>query len=188
MFLHTSLANPPASISSGNYGHPPNFHWWAKQFLIYCIGLILMKLCVFLLFQLFPWLGWVGDWALRWTEGDERLQIAFVMFIFPLIMNAAQYWIIDSFIKDRTGEGYEYQEVGAEEEIGEDESEGLIRSGGRRSEGGEGEFVVGDGENERVGTKEANPTPIPKHRVESGSSSSRGSLRGYDQEEGKKSD
>jgi hypothetical protein len=146
-----------------------------------------MKLCVFLLFQLFPWLGWFGDWALRWTEGDERLQIAFVMFIFPLIMNAVQYWIIDSFIKDRTGEGYEYQEVGAERETGEDESEGLIGRGGGMGEGGEDEFVVGDGEVERVRTKEANPTPVPARRVEDGSSSSRGSSRGYDEEEGKKS-
>jgi len=143
-----------------------------------------MKLCVFLLFQLFPWLGWVGDWALRWTEGDERLQIAFVMFIFPLIMNAAQYWIIDSFIKDRTGEGYEYQEVGAEEEIGEDENEGLIGRGVRMGETGEDEFVVDDGEVERVSAKEENPTPVPIHRVEGGSSS-RGSSRGYDEEEGK---
>lgn len=146
-----------------------------------------MKLCVFLLFQLFPWLGWVGDWALRWTEGDERLQIAFVMFIFPLIMNAAQYWIIDSFIKDRTGEGYEYQEVGVQGEIGEDESEGLIGSGVRMCESGEGEFVVGDGEVEQVNTKEADPTPVPAHRVEESSSSSRGSSRGYDEEEDKKS-
>src|SRR6266480_2158352 len=190
LFLHTPLADPPASLSSGNYGHPPNFRWWAKQFLIYCIGLFLMKLCVLLLFQLFPWLGWVGDWALRWTEGDERLQIAFVMFIFPLIMNAAQYWIIDSFIKDRTGEGYEYQEVGAEGEDGEDENEELIGPGGGGGTGerAEGEFVVGDGEAEPTSTKEANPTPTPVYRVEGGSSSSsRGSSRGYDREEGKKS-
>jgi len=146
-----------------------------------------MKLCVFLLFQLFPWLGWVGDWALRWTEGDERLQIAFVMFIFPLIMNAAQYWIIDSFIKDRTGEGYEYQEVRTEGEIEEDENEGLIGPGGRRSEGGEGEFVIGDGDVERVRTKEANPTPMPAYQVEGGATSSGGSSRGSDEEDGKKS-
>ena len=86
--MRTPLANPPQSLTSGNYGQPPKFRWWLKQFLIYVIGLVLMKLCVFALFQLFPWLGWVGDWALKWTEGNERLQIAFAMFIFPLIMNA----------------------------------------------------------------------------------------------------
>ncbi|TQS31526.1 hypothetical protein Golomagni_08188 [Golovinomyces magnicellulatus] len=46
-----------------------------------------------------PWISVVGDWALSWTAGNEKLQIAFVMMIFPLIMNGLQYYIIDSFIK-----------------------------------------------------------------------------------------
>ena len=60
-----------------------------------------MKTCVFIVFQLLPWIVQVGDWALRWTEGNEAVQIAFVMLIFPLIMNALQYYIIDSFIKNK---------------------------------------------------------------------------------------
>lgn len=48
---------------------------------------------------MFPWISRVGDWALGWTEGNEKLQIVFVMMLFPLIMNALQYYIIDSFIK-----------------------------------------------------------------------------------------
>lgn len=58
-----------------------------------------MKLCVLIIFLVMPWIVVVGDWALRWTEGNEKLQIAFVMMIFPLIMNALQYYIIDSYIK-----------------------------------------------------------------------------------------
>jgi hypothetical protein len=99
---YTPLARPPESIESGHYGTPPNAWWWMKQCLIYFIGLIGMKICVFILFQLCPWLGRVGDWALRWTEGNEAVQIAFVMFIFPLIMNAIQYYIVDTFIKKRS--------------------------------------------------------------------------------------
>ena len=60
-----------------------------------------MKICVFFIFQIFPLIAWVGDWALRWTEGNEVVQITFVMFIFPVIMNAVQYYIIDGFIKER---------------------------------------------------------------------------------------
>ena len=60
-----------------------------------------MKLCVFFIFKLCPWLVQIGDWALKWTEGDERLQVFFVMLFFPLVMNALQYYIIDSFIKDK---------------------------------------------------------------------------------------
>lgn len=80
--------------------------WWIKQSFIYFIGLFGMKLFVLFLFKVLPWLPWVGDWALRWTEGNESVQIAFVMFIFPLAMNAMQYYIIDTFIKEKREEGY----------------------------------------------------------------------------------
>ena len=96
---YTPLARPQESIQSGYYGDPPRATWWLKQSIIYFIGLLGMKTCVFFIFQLLPWIGRVGDWALRWTEGNEAIQIAFVMFIFPLIMNAMQYYIIDIFIK-----------------------------------------------------------------------------------------
>ncbi|SPO00877.1 related to vacuolar membrane protein [Cephalotrichum gorgonifer] len=95
----TSFGEPPESILSGNYGSPPNWRWWLKQSLLYFCGLFGMKLVVLIMFYAFPWLSHVGDWALGWTEGNEKLQIVFVMMLFPLIMNAMQYYIIDSFIK-----------------------------------------------------------------------------------------
>lgn len=58
-----------------------------------------MKVCVLVIFLVLPWISRVGDWALKWTEGNERLQLVFVMMVFPLIMNIVQYYIIDSFIK-----------------------------------------------------------------------------------------
>lgn len=58
-----------------------------------------MKFVVLIIFMVFPWISRVGDWALGWTEGNEKLQIVFVMMLFPLIMNAMQYYIIDSYIK-----------------------------------------------------------------------------------------
>lgn len=97
--LFTPLADPPESIESGNYGHPPRAFWWFKQSIVYFIGLLGMKTCVFFLIQLLPFIVNVGDWALRWTEGNAAIQIAFVMLIFPVIMNALQYYIIDAFIK-----------------------------------------------------------------------------------------
>lgn len=97
----TPLANPPESIKSGNYGDPPRATWWLKQSILYFLGLLGMKVCVFFIFELCPWIVVVGDWALKWTEGDPALQIAFVMLIFPLIMNAFQYYVIDTFIKKK---------------------------------------------------------------------------------------
>jgi hypothetical protein len=97
--FYTPLANPPESIESGNYGHPPRALWWLKQSMIYFIGLLGMKFCVFFLINLFPFIVKIGDWALGWTEGNTAIQIAFVMLLFPVIMNAIQYYIIDHFIK-----------------------------------------------------------------------------------------
>ena len=124
LFLYTPLANPPESIRSGHYGQPARTTWWLKQCLIYFLGLFFMKLCVFFLFSALPWLAWVGDWALRWTEGNESLQIAFVMFIFPLAMNALQYYIIDAYIKDHGERGGQqgYQSVQTDE-VDSDEGE-----------------------------------------------------------------
>lgn len=96
---YTPLATPPESIESGNYGDPPKAMWWFKQAILYFIGLLWMKISVFVIIQVFPIIVRVGDWALRWTEGNAALQIIFVMLLFPLTMNAIQYYIVDTFIK-----------------------------------------------------------------------------------------
>ncbi|CAN8099560.1 unnamed protein product [Discula destructiva] len=119
----TPMGNPPESIQSGNYGTPPKAWWWLKQSLIYFCGLFGMKLCVLVIFILFPWISRVGDWALGWTEGNEKVQIVFVMMLFPLIMNALQYYIIDSFIKKQADKA---------------DTEGHDGSGGSASGGGSG--------------------------------------------------
>jgi hypothetical protein len=160
------MAKPQESIRSGNYGHPPRATWWLKQCVIYFLGLLGMKLCVFALFQLLPWIAWVGDWALRWTEGNEVIQIAFVMFIFPLIMNAIQYWIIDGFIKDpshgenRGEEGYGAVHGG---ESDDDDDEWLERQRRRREDD---DSDIEAAETEPL--KEANPTPVPIRRQSKG--------------------
>ncbi|EEP76097.1 conserved hypothetical protein [Uncinocarpus reesii 1704] len=97
--LYTPLANPPESIESGNYGDPPNAVWWMKQSIIYFFGLVGMKTCVVVIIHMLPFIVELGDWALKWTEGNTAIQIIFVMLLFPVIMNGVQYYIIDIFIK-----------------------------------------------------------------------------------------
>ena len=122
-----------------------------------------MKLFVLFLFAVFPWLPWVGDWLLRWTEGNEAIQIAFVMFIFPLIMNGVQYWIIDSFImdKDRGKGGDGYQQVQSHDDDddldGRDDDETIAV---------EEESVRGKDSGDSASPpplNEVNPTPIPSY-------------------------
>lgn len=87
---------------------------------------------------------------LRWTEGNEAVEIAFVMFIFPLLMNGIQYWIIDNFIMDKSGAqsgggvgGGEYERVGHD---GDESWDG----DGDEEVGGDVVVGKGDGEQERL--------------------------------------
>lgn len=130
-FLLTPIGDPPESIQSGNYGRPPRTKWWLKQSFIYFFGLLGMKFCVFLIFQICPWIVRVGNWALRWTEGNDALQIFFVMLFFPVIMNALQYYIIDSFIKQQKPQDHEPIP-------GEDGEDDGVDEHGQRGEVGDG--------------------------------------------------
>jgi hypothetical protein len=156
------FAKPPESIKSGNYGNPPKFNWYLKQSLIYFIGLVGMKLFVFFLFTAMPWLPWIGDWALRWTRGNEALEITFAMFIFPLAMNAVQYWVIDNFIMDKKKEGskhHDYEAVHGDDEdaFGEDDEDASSITQVEAD-------AVGKAQVEEEPLKEVNPTPIPEYR------------------------
>lgn len=126
--------------------------------MIYCIGLVGMKLFVYILFLLLPWLYWVGDWALRWTEGNEVLQITFAMLVFPLIMNAIQYWVIDNFIKDPAG-GQGHQKLQDDEDDGEERRPFVVDDDEEDNE--EEDRKNEDRVQGREVLKEANPTPVP---------------------------
>lgn len=178
----TPLGKPHESIQSGNYGNPPSAWWWLKQSVIYFCGLFGMKVCVLIIFILMPWISKVGDWALSWTDGNERLQIAFVMMIFPLIMNGLQYYIIDSFIKmkdvdherlptedpDHDGRRYRNTRLRTQDDSDADDSDSDFDSSSRplRSKDGTGKTVEGEYDPDVDGDA---PTVI-------GSSSSRGRL------------
>ncbi|KAG9540925.1 hypothetical protein KCU79_g18836, partial [Aureobasidium melanogenum] len=114
-----------------------------------------------------PWLPWVGDWALRWTEGNEALQIAFVMFIFPVAMNGIQYYIIDSFIKSKESDREGFQAVPTEDdEDHRGDSDGVDNEdrSKRRDRVSTAEHVA-----------EANPTVVPSYDHDSDAEASSGS-------------
>lgn len=112
--------------------------WWLKQSILYFIGLLWMKLCVFVLIQVFPVIVKIGDWALRWTEGNTALQIIFVMLLFPLIMNAIQYYIVDTFIKRKIIDDIDEEPYDDEErnELGNNnrDSHGALLEAGNQSD------------------------------------------------------
>ena len=117
-----------------------------------------MKLFVFFLFLILPWLPWVGDWALRWTEGNEALEIAFVMFIFPLAMNAVQYWIIDNFIMDKSrdqGDSSGYARVQGDDDSSKSDEVTVAVEGEERA----GLLAKSVDEEAGEGSRKTSPTP-----------------------------
>ncbi|KAI7866840.1 vacuolar membrane protein-domain-containing protein [Spinellus fusiger] len=93
-------------IRSGYYGPPPLSHQlmpWAKQTFLFVLAESLMKLCVYGMFRYIPFLFDVGEWVLQWTRNNYRHQVVFVMLIFPLIMNAIQFWVVDTIVKVKPG-------------------------------------------------------------------------------------
>ena len=183
-FRLTPLARPPESIDSGNYGRPPRYRWWMKQCLIYFLGLMGMKVCVYILFQLLPWLVRVGDWALRWTEGNEALQIAFSMMIFPLMMNMLQYYIVDSIIKkknvDEESEEGDHDDGEGEEGNENHEHRGLLSS----HQDGEEHDDIDDEEDKKKTKKDPNAAVVAKNEPSSSSSSSTPRPEGRPKEQG----
>lgn len=66
-------------IRTGDYGTPPSMLRWVKQTIIFIISLAGMKLIVYGLFRLCPWLFDFGSWVLRWTRDNYKTQVVFVM-------------------------------------------------------------------------------------------------------------
>jgi hypothetical protein len=87
------------------------------------------------------------------------------MFVFPLAMNAVQYWVIDNFIMDKSktkggnDQSGQYQQVGqgGDEDDDEENDHDTVTAesitGKRESEESEGLPPL----------KEVNPTPIPAY-------------------------
>lgn len=94
----------------------------------------------------------MGDWALKWTEGNEKVQVFFVMLFFPVVMNALQYYIIDGFIKDQKPKDH-YEETPSEDD--DDDDANSHDDAGRRSHGQDGTEnadagIDGDGVNKQA--------------------------------------
>jgi hypothetical protein len=161
--------------------------------MIYFVGLLGMKICVFFLIQLLPFIVKVGDWALRWTEGNTAVQIIFVMLLFPVIMNAIQYYIIDTFIKRPSHELLEEGEndealdnrhdhlhallAGLEEEVASESEEDSVAKG-------VGKRLVDSPQKDAVGlfeSTEYHPSSEPENS--SSSSASASSRAGQDKDD-----
>lgn len=89
------------AVASGYYGKPPQFSIWLSQFSVFLMGLIIMKILVVIIIEIFPSVVELGHFLLSPLEklGDTRYQIVVVMLLVPLVMNVIQFWLTDQIIK-----------------------------------------------------------------------------------------
>ncbi|ORZ13547.1 Vaculolar membrane protein-domain-containing protein [Absidia repens] len=109
-----------SGFQSGVYGTPPfkkQLKRWGKQLVVYVSSLVVMKLVVLLLFKICPWLEDFGEWVLGWTLENYKLQVVFVMLIFPLVMNIVQFWIVDTIVKHNAYHTPVYLDEAMDEDI-----------------------------------------------------------------------
>ncbi|KAG1459801.1 hypothetical protein G6F56_006081 [Rhizopus delemar] len=76
---------------------------WLQQLVIFLLAIILSKICFYEILVLNEdWLSQLGELAISWTDNNPKLQLLFVMLIFPLVMNAIQFWLTDTIIKQNS--------------------------------------------------------------------------------------
>ncbi|KAG2529842.1 hypothetical protein JM16_001775 [Phytophthora kernoviae] len=91
--------------SCGDYGDPIRIKVWWSQCLAYLMALALMKLTIMLL--LWSFFLDIATFATRLFstfEHHRHLELSIVMLIVPGCCNAAQFWIIDSYLKSQNNQ------------------------------------------------------------------------------------
>lgn len=72
-------------IISGQYGRPPRWRAFIKQASLFLLGLIGMKILLYIFAWCTPFVDDFGNFLISWTDFDSRVQVAFVMMVFPLV-------------------------------------------------------------------------------------------------------
>jgi hypothetical protein len=83
-----------------------NYSTWLGQFLIWNAVVILSKLLVLALELLFGGVLLLAvSWALGWLQRWPTLELLAVLFLIPMVLNAAAFWWQDNWLKRRGPEG-----------------------------------------------------------------------------------
>ena len=86
----------------GHYGRPPQLAIWFPQLFVWLIIVIISKLI--LLFSVVHLItvidAFVGLFFAP-LRAEPRFELVVVMVFIPAVMNIVQFWITDTFIKDR---------------------------------------------------------------------------------------
>lgn len=89
-----------AAINFGEYGKPPSAQVWLIQCGLYVLLMLIMKVIITLLMQFSFW-EQVRDFILS-PIPNAYLELAIVMLIIPLFVNALMFWVTDDFLMKRS--------------------------------------------------------------------------------------
>lgn len=68
-------------FESGVYGSPPSIKHWACQAALYVLSLLIMKLVVVTILNLFPDIYVAGEWLLSWTRMSKGDALQVVLYV-----------------------------------------------------------------------------------------------------------
>ena len=90
-------------MATGDYGNPPNYGVWGVQLTAWLVVQAIMKLIVTLFISVaYRWISVAATTIFSVFAHHRHLELMMVMIVGPCVLNAIQFWIIDTFLKDDT--------------------------------------------------------------------------------------
>ncbi|ETV90645.1 hypothetical protein H310_14603 [Aphanomyces invadans] len=87
-------------VTSGEYGNPPQFVVWLKQFSVYLVSLIAMKVVVtILVYILYIPLATGSTYIFSIFSHHRHAELVVVMILGPCVVNIIQFWVLDNYLK-----------------------------------------------------------------------------------------
>ena len=87
----------------GYYGEPPQVDWYVMQLGVFILATLLSKSILgFSMYMFSSILDVFGDWIFAPIHGDPEAELTLVMVICPFFMSIIQYWIVDTFLMDKS--------------------------------------------------------------------------------------
>lgn len=87
----------------GYYGEPPQVDWYVMQLGVFIFATLCSKSILGGMMYVFSGvLDLFGDWLFSPMHGDPEVELTLVMVVCPFFMSVIQYWIIDTFLMDKS--------------------------------------------------------------------------------------
>lgn len=103
LYLLDVLANKRDWLSlrhSGVYTGPTALRHWLHQVIAWLLILTVVKIFMYLFMWIFSEpLAWIGELLFKPFQNNIRLELLFVMILFPGLMNVIYFWIADHHLK-----------------------------------------------------------------------------------------